>query len=152
MKILLASIGKCKSGPGLAVYEYYTQRFPWKITLKELEVKKPLPSKERKAQEALLLLEAVKDADHIIALDERGKELTSTAFARHLQKHMDQGSRTIAFVIGGADGLHESVISRAHLVLSFGRITWPHLLMRGLLAEQLYRAYTILNHHPYHRE
>jgi len=152
MHIILAAMGKLKSDPELALYTHYTKRLPWKITLKEYELKKPLTSAQRKSQEAGLLLKAVQEAEHVIALDEKGGELTSVAFAGHLQKQQDQGARSIAFIIGGADGLDETVVRRAQLVLSLGRITWPHLLMRGLLAEQLYRAHTILNHHPYHRE
>jgi 23S rRNA (pseudouridine1915-N3)-methyltransferase len=152
MKILLAAIGKIKSGPGLELYQYYTKRLPWKVTVRELEVKKALPAPERKLQEGLLLAEALQDADCIIALDEHGKDMTSAAFAAYLQKRMDTGARNVAFVIGGADGIAENILKKAHLTVSFGRVTWPHMLMRGLLAEQLYRAYTILNHHPYHRE
>lgn len=120
--------------------------------VKEFEIKKTLPSVQRKEQEAELLLSAVAAAQHVIALDEKGKEFTSKLFAAHLQKQQDQGARTIAFVIGGADGLHDNILKRAHATLSLGRLTWPHMLVRGLLAEQLYRAHTILNHHPYHRE
>ena len=117
-----------------------------------MEVKKTLPPKERKSQEGLLLQGAIADADCIIALDEHGRDMTSAEFAAYLQKRMDSGARTVAFVIGGADGIDDAVLKQAHLTLSFGRVTWPHMLMRGLLAEQLYRTYTILNHHPYHRE
>ncbi|HEU5046874.1 MAG TPA: 23S rRNA (pseudouridine(1915)-N(3))-methyltransferase RlmH [Rickettsiales bacterium] len=152
MHILLATIGKFKSGPEAALYEHYTKRLLWKTTLKEFDIKKPLPPEQKKLQEAELLLGACKEADHIIALDETGREMGSQEFASHLRRREDAGDRKIAFIIGGADGLHESVRKRANLLLSFGRVTWPHLLVRGLIAEQLYRAYTILNNHPYHRE
>lgn len=152
MQVILATIGKFKSGPEAELFEHYTKRLPWKLTLKEFDLKKPLPSEQRKLQEAELLLGACKEADHIIALDEIGKDIGSLAFAAHLQRREDAGDRRIAFIIGGADGLHDSVRKRANLLLSFGRVTWPHLLVRGLLAEQLYRAYTILQNHPYHRE
>jgi len=152
MHIFIAAIGKFKSGPEQALYEHYAKRVPWKMTLKEFDIKKPQSVLQRKEQEAELLLTACKTAEYLIALDEKGKELTSTAFAGHLQKVRDRDARTIAFIIGGADGLHETVLARVQLTLSFGRITWPHLLVRGLLAEQIYRAHTILNHHPYHRE
>ncbi len=152
MHILIAAIGKLKSGPEQALYNHYIRRLPWKITVKEHDIKKILSSPERKQQEAELLLATAKDADHIIALDEQGKDLTSNALATHMQQRSDEGARTIAFLIGGADGLHDNIRRRAHLTLSLGRMTWPHLLVRGLLAEQLYRVYTILHHHPYHRE
>lgn len=141
-----------KSGPETALYEHYVKRLHWKITLREFEIKKSLASEQRKAGEAELLLAACKDADHIIALDEKGKELTSAGFAGYLEKCRDHGDRNMAFIIGGADGLHQSIRDKANLLLSFGRITWPHLLVRGLLAEQIYRSYTIINNHPYHRE
>jgi 23S rRNA (pseudouridine1915-N3)-methyltransferase len=152
MQITLAVIGKIKSGPELALFEHYAKRLPLRITVKEFDIKKPLTVDQRKEQEAELLLAACKDAEHIIALDEHGKTLSSTEFAAHLQKQQDNGMRKLAFVIGGADGLHASVLKRAQLAFSFGRITWPHMLMRGLLVEQLYRAHTILSNHPYHRE
>jgi 23S rRNA (pseudouridine1915-N3)-methyltransferase len=151
MQILIAAIGKIKSGPELALYDYYTQRIPWKITLKEYEIKKPLASQARKEKETELLLAGVQDSEHIVALDEGGGQMTSAALARHLRKIRDDGARRIAFIIGGADGLHESVLKRAQLSLSFGSLTWPHMLMRALLAEQLYRAHTIISGHPYHR-
>ena len=86
-----------------------------------------------------------------MALDERGRSLSSAAFADYLGRRRDEGVADLAFVIGGADGLAERVRSRADLVLSLGAPTWPHLLVRGLLAEQLYRAQSILAGHPYHR-
>ncbi len=152
MNILIAAIGKLKSGPELALYEHYTKRLAWKIKLHEFELKKPLSSPQRKAAEAGLLLPACENADHIIALDEKGRELESPQFAAYLQKRRDNGDRTIAFIIGGADGLDDSIRKKAGLMLSLGKMTWPHLLVRGMLAEQLYRAHTILNNHPYHRE
>jgi 23S rRNA (pseudouridine1915-N3)-methyltransferase len=152
MHVLLCAIGKAKSGPHQSVYDYYTRRLAWKVTLKEWELKKPVTSRERKEQEGEWLLNAAKDCEHSIALDEKGRELTSVAFASHLQKQRENGVRSIAFLIGGADGLHETVLARAHLTLCLGHMTWPHMLVRALLAEQLYRAYTISTGHPYHRE
>jgi 23S rRNA (pseudouridine1915-N3)-methyltransferase len=151
MRIIISAIGKLKSGPEAALFEHYASRLPWKIQVKEFDIKKPLPLAQRRLQEAELLLAACTGADHLIALDEKGKDLGSHEFARHLQKQADSANHTLAFIIGGADGLDESIRKKAHLLLSFGRITWPHMLMRGLLAEQLYRAYSILNNHPYHR-
>ncbi len=152
MQILLTAIGRCKSGPELALFEHYAGRVPWKITVKECELKKPLATDARRGKEAELLLAACKDSDYRIALDEKGEQLGSAKFAAHLKRMRDDGMRKIAFIIGGADGLHESVLARADLMLSLGRLTWPHMLVRGLLAEQLYRAHTILSGHPYHRE
>ena len=87
-----------------------------------------------------------------MALDERGQSLASAAFAERLQRWRGDGVKTLAFVIGGADGLAQPTVQRANLVLSLGAMTWPHLLARILLLEQLYRAQQILNGHPYHRD
>ncbi len=87
----------------------------------------------------------------VVALDERGKSITSEAFARDLAKWRDDGEARLVFAIGGSDGLPAEVKRRARLTLAFGSQTWPHLLVRTMLAEQLYRAITILSGHPYHR-
>ncbi|MBB6254707.1 rRNA large subunit m3Psi methyltransferase RlmH [Nitrospirillum iridis] len=86
-----------------------------------------------------------------MALDERGKALPSEAFARQVGAWRDGGVADLAFVIGGADGLAEEVRRRASLLIAFGPMTWPHMMVRGMLAEQLYRAQQILAGHPYHR-
>lgn len=152
MQIHIVAINKLKTGPEQALYNYYVQRLPWKVTCKEYELKKaPAPS-ARKEKEAELLLAGCEGADRIIALDAAGKQMTSPALAAYIHKARDNSARTFAFVIGGADGLHESVLTKAHLTLSLGLVTWPHMLMRVLLAEQLYRAHTIITGHPYHRE
>ncbi len=96
-------------------------------------------------------MRAVPDGAVMIVLDERGDSLTSTQFAQQLQRWRDDGVAELAFLIGGANGLNAEVRKSAQLVLSFGRVTWPHFLMRALLAEQLYRAQQILDGHPYHR-
>ena len=88
----------------------------------------------------------------VIALDERGKNLTSADLARKLGQWRDEGRADVAFLIGGADGHGPGVKERADLVLSLGAMTWPHMLVRALLAEQLFRAQCILEGHPYHRE
>lgn len=153
MHITLAAIGKAK-GKSLysQLYDEYIKRLPWTVQLRELEEKKPLPVEQRKVREAELLLEATADCHRLIALDERGKDMTSPAFAQKIGDWQQGGDSRIAIVIGGQDGLDASVRQRADLVLSFGKLTWPHMLVRPLLAEQLYRAYTILTNHPYHRE
>ena len=103
------------------------------------------------AEEAGRLIAALPAGGMVVALDERGKSLTSPDFAGHVGRARDAGRGAFAFVIGGPDGLAGEVRARADLVLSFGALTWPHQLVRVLLAEQLYRAMTILAGHPYHR-
>jgi 23S rRNA (pseudouridine1915-N3)-methyltransferase len=97
------------------------------------------------------LVNACAAGDIVIALDERGKSLTSPDFAQLIGRLRDDGESRLVFVIGGSDGLPAAVRTRARSVLSFGSQTWPHLLVRAMLAEQLYRAVTILSGHPYHR-
>lgn len=151
MRILIGAIGRGKKGPELDLYQHYLKRLPWQVTLKEHEPKSTLPLAQRIAAEGEWLLSATKGVDRIIALDERGAELTSEGLAKQLQSWEDQSLHHIAFLIGGADGMAPTVREKAHLTLSLGRMTWPHMLVRALLAEQLYRAYTILTNHPYHR-
>ena len=99
-----------------------------------------------------MLLDACKGYERIVALDESGKTLSSREFADTLKNWQQQGNSSFAFVIGGADGLSEAVLKKSHLAWSLGRVTWPHMLVRALLAEQLYRAHSILSRHPYHRD
>lgn len=121
------------------------------MDLKEIEIKKDLAVDVRRAREGEALLAAVPHGARIVALDERGRSETSEAFASRLGRWRDDGVRTIGFIIGGADGLDESVRRKADLVMSFGALTWPHMLVRAMLAEQIYRAQSILAGHPYHR-
>jgi 23S rRNA (pseudouridine1915-N3)-methyltransferase len=103
-------------------------------------------------QEATALLAAVPPAAKLVALDEGGKSLDSRAFSDRLLAWRDDGVAEVAFAIGGADGHGRKLVERATLRLAFGAMTWPHQLVRVLLAEQLYRAVTILTGHPYHRD
>lgn len=153
MHITLAAIGKSRSGtPAAQLFEEYRKRLPWTLTVKEMEEKKPLPTAQRMAREAELLLSACEGVDRIIALDERGKALSSPELAQQIGDWQQEGYSKVAFLIGGQDGLDPELRKKAHLVLCLGRLTWPHMLVRPLLAEQLYRAHTILTNHPYHRE
>lgn len=106
---------------------------------------------ERKAREGKLLLDALPKGACLIALDERGKALDSAAFAALMARQADSGVADLAFAIGGADGHDEAVTARAERLLSLGPMTWPHMLVRALMAEQLFRAQSILTGHPYHR-
>ena len=106
---------------------------------------------KRSAEEGAALLRLARDADVVLALDEHGKMLSSEAFAKLLAKIRDDGAKTAAILIGGADGLGADVLAKARTKISLGAITLPHQLARIVLAEQLYRAATILAGHPYHR-
>ena len=151
MNIVIAAVGRAKAGAERQLFDSYLARVPWRIDLKEVEIKKELAVDVRRAREGKALLGVVPDGARIIALDERGKSETSEAIALRLGRWRDDGVKSLAFVIGGADGLDASVRTRADLVLSLGSVTWPHMLVRILLAEQLYRTHCILTAHPYHR-
>jgi 23S rRNA (pseudouridine1915-N3)-methyltransferase len=118
----------------------------------ELEEKRRPPAAELKMREAELILGAVPSGARLVALDQRGKEWASRDLADRLRGWRDGGAGALAFAIGGAEGLGAGVIERADAVLSLGAMTWPHLLVRCMLLEQLYRAQQILAGHPYHRE
>jgi 23S rRNA (pseudouridine1915-N3)-methyltransferase len=106
----------------------------------------------RKAEEARALHEHLPGSGTLVALDERGALMGSEDFARKVGRWRDDGVQHLSFVIGGADGLDPAFLKAATLSLSFSPLTWPHQLVRIMLAEQLYRATTILSGHPYHRE
>ncbi|MFN4041321.1 MAG: 23S rRNA (pseudouridine(1915)-N(3))-methyltransferase RlmH [Brevundimonas sp.] len=154
MKLSLIAIGKPGRGPEAALADDYARRATLAgrpLGLGPLELIDLEPRKAGKAPEAELILGAAEGA-HLIACDERGKAWSSRAFAEHVALLRDRGERRLAFAIGGADGLDESVRARAGSLLAFGPQTWPHALARAMLAEQLYRAVTILAGSPYHRD
>jgi len=122
------------------------------IAIVELEEKRRLPPAALKEREGELILAALPAAARLVALDEAGQAWTSPEFAARLAGWRDGGTGALAFAIGGAEGLGQRVIERADAVLSLGAMTWPHLLARGMLLEQLYRAQQILAGHPYHRD
>lgn len=151
MDFLIAAVGRAKAGPERALYDHYARRLKAPLVLKEVEEKRPLPAAQRMPREADLLLSCVPAGARVIALDERGKDMGSEALATLLGQWRDESIPTCCFLIGGADGHDPSVRARADLLLSFGKLTWPHMLVRGMLAEQIYRCQSILDGHPYHR-
>lgn len=156
MDLVIIAVGRDRAGPGRALYDHYADRLAstafGRPRLIEVEAKRARSGPARQEEEAAALLTAVPADAAVVALDERGRTLTSVQFADRLGGWRDDGRRRVACLIGGADGLTDAVRGRAHLVLSLGAMTWPHMLVRSLLAEQLYRAATILAGHPYHRE
>jgi 23S rRNA (pseudouridine1915-N3)-methyltransferase len=154
MRILLIAVGKAKPGPARALFEDYAQRLRPPLELIEVEERRPLPSSELKRREGELLRAALArraSKPLAVALDERGQSLDSAAFAKQLSRWRDSGAAELAFLIGGADGLDPALCRASDFRLALGPLTWPHLLVRGLIAEQLYRAQQILAGHPYHR-
>ena len=151
MRLVIAAVGKLKAGPVRALYDDYAGRLPWPVTLKEIANRPDKTAAERMRREGESLLAAVPDGAALIVLDSRGNALASEAFTERLRAFRDSGTANLAFAIGGADGLDGAVRRRASLALAFGPQTWPHFLVRVMLAEQLYRAATLLAGHPYHR-
>ncbi len=152
----LIAVGRAKPGPVRDLYNRYAERLGHGplggLTLREVEERRPRSPEELKRREADLLLGALPKGARLMALDERGEALTSSDFAALLGRWRDGGAQDLAFAIGGASGLDASVRQAAAFTLALGPMTWPHLLTRALLAEQLYRAQSILAGHPYHRE
>ena len=151
MKFTITAIGKMKDSAQQALMEEYRKRLPWQVTIRESEVKKSLSGDALAVEEGKLLLASVPEHSRKIVLDERGKSLSSEAFAKTIADWQNQGVSDVSFLIGGASGHGDEVRQQADLLLSFGQMTWPHMLVRLLLVEQLYRAWTILEGHPYHK-
>jgi 23S rRNA (pseudouridine1915-N3)-methyltransferase len=131
--------GKIGRGPEAELVERYLKRLSWPVKVTEL------PESGGRVPPAA-------ENSVTILLDEKGEPLPSLELARRLERWRDEGRREARFLIGGADGFDEAERAQADLLLAFGRATWPHLLARAMLAEQLWRATSILANHPYHRE
>lgn len=151
MKILILAIGKVR-GPEAEWCEEYLKRFKSEVTVKEMTVAKTLSDSETQKAEAELLLSAIPAKSYVVVLDERGKDFSSRELAAKIQTWHEQSPNQLVFIIGGADGVTDKVRERSNFLLSFGRTTWPHRLVRVMLLEQLYRAQQINNGHPYHRD
>jgi len=158
MRLKLICVGKAKSAPE-QLASVYIERIKGYGQLSVIEVaetryvQSPGPGERDRvlAAEGARILAKLEAKDHVVALDERGREFTSEAFAAYLQEHALRGASTFAFVIGGSLGLSPEVKARADLCLSLSKFTLPHLLARVVLLEQLYRAFTILRGEPYHK-
>jgi 23S rRNA (pseudouridine1915-N3)-methyltransferase len=155
VKITLCVVGRLRAGPEKSLIDDYLTRFDRTGRALGLGPARVVEVEDRKgggmAAEAALLERAIPDGAVRVALDERGRTMTSPDFAGHLGRWRDAGRGEAAFLIGGADGLDPALRDRADLVLSFGAMVWPHMLVRVMLAEQLYRAAAILAGTPYHR-
>jgi len=160
MRVDIIAVGRIKPGPEKELFDLYAERFDAQgrsqslgpLRLIEVEEKRPLARDELAEREGEKILSQLADGAKLIALDERGKAPESKRFAAQLGAWRDDGIQTTTLVIGGAGGLSKTVRARADLTISFGLQTWPHMLARAMLAEQLFRAATILQGHPYHRE
>ncbi|MCB2134546.1 MAG: 23S rRNA (pseudouridine(1915)-N(3))-methyltransferase RlmH [Rhodobacteraceae bacterium] len=155
MRVHLCVVGRLRAGPERDLIDDYLDRFNktgralglGPVTVHEVEDRKG----GGMAAEAALLVRSIPDGAVLVCLDERGRLLSSPAFAGELARWRDTGRQDIAFMIGGADGIAPELRDKADLLLSFGAMVWPHVLARVMLSEQLYRAASILSGAPYHR-
>src|ERR1700709_744918 len=159
MRLVVISIGRLKQGPERELAERYSERFDdmgRKLGFRGLEIHEIPESRARDAatriaEEAAAISALIREKSVMVALDERGQSIDSTAFARHLGRWRDESVANTFFLIGGADGLSPDLRRKAKLNPAFGAATWPHQMVRVMLLEQIYRAATILAGHPYHR-
>ncbi len=151
IKIDVIAVGRLRKGPYYELSQEYQKRVRWSLSLYEVESKYREPA-HIQGDETRKINELIKDDAFVIVMDERGDGLRSLDFAKTIEKLQNNGENYIQFIIGGADGLTEDIRGRANLLLSFGQQTWPHMLARVMLFEQIYRAQQILAGHPYHRE
>lgn len=148
MKIRIIAVGRLKASPLLEVCAEYLKRMAWQVSVTEIDA----PKASTPQQEAPLILKHLTPNAIVVALDERGETFSSPAFAEKIAKWNRAASgNEIVFLIGGADGFDNAVRKRAKFLISFGKQTWPHMLVRVMLLEQVYRAQQILAGHPYHR-
>lgn len=159
MRLVIAAIGRLKDGAERDLLDRYRTRFDpvakrlgiAPVAWVELPESRAGSALKRCADEGEALLKAARDASFVIALDVGGESLSSEAFAQTLARERDAGHKAMAVLVGGPDGFSAQVLATAHLRFSLGAVTLPHTLARIILAEQLYRAATILSGHPYHR-
>jgi 23S rRNA (pseudouridine1915-N3)-methyltransferase len=159
MRLAIAAIGRLRGGPEFDLISDYSARIraagrPLGFTsfeIREMEAPKGVTGVKRQLLESALLDQSAGPAVKRVVLDERGKMLSSEVFADQIARWRDDGVGEIVFLIGGADGHDKSLAAKADLVIAFGKATFPHMLVRAMLVEQIYRATTILAGHPYHR-
>jgi len=159
MRLIIISIGRLKQGPERELAERYRERFDdiaRKLGFRGLDIHEIAESRARDpatrmSEEAVAITSAMPEKSALVALDERGDNIESAAFARLLSRWRDEQLANGVFAIGGADGLSPELRRKAQLRMAFGAATWPHQMVRVMLLEQIYRAATILSGHPYHR-
>jgi 23S rRNA (pseudouridine1915-N3)-methyltransferase len=160
MRVVIAAVGRLKAGAERELAEGYRVRAAATgralglggIEIVEVRESRARAAPRRVVEETIALANLIPDGAVIAVLDRRGDNLTSDSFAAQLRAWREGGRAAVYFAIGGADGIGEALYDRADLVIAFGAATWPHQLVRIMLMEQIYRAFTILGGHPYHRE
>ena len=159
MRLVVVAIGRLKQGPERELADRYRERFDdigrklgfRGLELHEISESRARDAATRRAEEAAAISALLPDKYVLVALDERGDNIDSAAFARLLGRWRDEQVANGVFAIGGADGLSPELRRKAQLRMAFGAATWPHQMVRVMLLEQIYRAATILSGHPYHR-
>ncbi len=159
MRVLVAAVGRLKQGPErelAAAYRKRAEALGRALGLRQIEVveireSRARDAERRRTEESIAIANILPDGAAIVIFDEAGENIDSRGLAALLQKSREENRTALCFVIGGADGIAQSLRARARHVLAFGAATWPHQLVRIMLLEQLYRAGTILAGHPYHR-
>jgi 23S rRNA (pseudouridine1915-N3)-methyltransferase len=149
-KATIIAVGQMKPSPEKDLFDKYQIRLPQQLVLKEVQ-----PShhtSRNKEKETLALIKALPQDAVCIVLDEKGKQMSTLELAHFIEAKQKIFGPHFAFLIGGADGMDVECLPKDASHLSLGRLTWPHMLVRGLIAEQIYRVVTILNGHPYHRQ
>lgn len=160
MRLQVLAIGKLKAGPEKTLSEEYQTRLEGlgrkagigKLTVADFPESQSQTASLRQDEEAKILMGALAPKAFTLVLDERGKSMTSEAFSKVLQRHLDLGTQDLAFLTGGPDGHNAATRKNAGQLISLGEMTWPHRLVRVMLFEQIYRAVTIMVNHPYHRK
>jgi len=145
LAIDIIAVGKLKNDPLLDVFDDYRKRLQWKFALIELDGK-------TQAEQLSKIEEKIDPSAALIVMDERGQSYSSRDFASKIEQFQNNSYNHLQFIIGGADGLSDDIRKKANLLLCFGKQTWPHMLARVMLIEQIYRAQQILAGHPYHRD
>jgi len=154
VKLVIAAVGRIKPGPEASLIADYVKRFDGagrSIGLGPLSIEEVDARGKDQSEESALLAARIAVDDRVVILDERGKSLPSESFSKLVCDWRDDGVRCARFLIGGADGHTRDLRKRADLMISFGSATWPHMMVRAMLTEQLYRAAAIATGHPYHR-
>ena len=157
MKITLMVVGKTTTGylkPGIDDYTSRLKHYvPFDIQyVQDAKNTRNLSELQQKQNEGRSILASVDKSDYVVLLDEHGREMTSVQFSEYIQKRLSSGARRVVFVIGGPYGFSQEVYDRANEKISLSKMTFSHEMVRVIFAEQIYRAFTILNHEPYHHE
>jgi len=153
MQINIITIGKFKKNCSYGTLFFdYIKKTKSKINLIEINNKVFGSSDEVKNKEAQLIIDKIPQNSKIILLDEIGENITSREFANNIVKFQNQAIKDLSFIIGGANGVSDDIKKSANKIISFGKMTFPHMMVRAMLSEQLYRSYLIINNHPYHKD